>query len=72
MQIRWDTGLFDNLYRVKSGFHKNITSIPLGLERQSYRSAGRISNFRVPAKKVSARSPALAFSQSISEKVFNE
>ncbi len=33
-----------------TGVHKNISPIPLGLERQSYRSAGKISNFRVPAK----------------------
>lgn len=32
------------------GFHKSITPIPLGLERQAYRSAGKISNFRVPEK----------------------
>jgi hypothetical protein len=30
--------------------HKSITPIPLGLERQAYRSAGKISNFRVPGE----------------------
>ncbi|CAB4582174.1 unannotated protein [freshwater metagenome] len=32
------------------GSHKSITPIPLGLERQAYRSAGKISNFQVPGK----------------------
>jgi hypothetical protein len=31
------------------GNHKNIMPIPLGLEKQSYRSAGKISNFRAPS-----------------------